>query len=200
MRITRKTIGIGAALTLGIGGVALATMPSASGASQSVTARMIDQNGNPAGQITFTINSAKTKVHAVAQFPREFEGFHGFHVHAKGVCDPKAVDDKGVPTPFFTAGGHFSITVQGHRSHSGDLPSLMVLGDGTADMTFNTDRFSVGQLLDSDGSAVMIHVGPDNFANIPTRYVSSAAPQGGPDAATHGTGDAGGRLACGVVK
>ena len=200
MRLNRKTIGVGAALTLTIGGVALAVMPSASSAEQTVTARMVDQNGNNAGQINFTINRAKTQVHARAQFPREFEGFHGFHIHAKGICDPKAVDDKGVPTPFFTAGGHFSITTQGHRSHSGDLPSLMVLGDGTADMTFNTDRFTIGQLLDSDGSAVMIHVGPDNFANIPTRYVSPAAPQGGPDSPTHLTGDAGGRLACGVVK
>ncbi|HEY3261566.1 MAG TPA: hypothetical protein VGJ95_15085 [Pseudonocardiaceae bacterium] len=50
----------------------------------------------------------------------------------------------------------------------------------------------------------MLHVGPDNVANIPTRYsipdstlTSMAA---GPDAATLGTGDTGGRYACGVVE
>jgi superoxide dismutase, Cu-Zn family len=198
MRLNRKRIGIATAgVALAAGALALAT-PHASSAGSTVSASMIDQNGNPAGRITFTINKSKTRVQAFAQFPKEFEGFHGFHIHAKGLCDPKAVDDKGVLSPFFTAGGHFSITTQGHRSHSGDLPSLMVLGDGIAEMTFNTDRFTINQLLDADGSAVMIHVGPDNFANIPTRYTSAGAP--GPDADTHRTGDSGGRLACGVVK
>lgn len=199
MRLNRTTIGVGIA-ALSFSGAAVAFFTTPAGATHTVAASMIDQNGNPAGHISFEVNRSKMQVHARAQFPKEFEGFHGFHIHAKGVCDPKAVDDKGAPSPFFTAGGHFSVTAQGHRSHSGDMPSLMVLGDGTADLTFFTDRFTIAQLLDSDGSAVIIHVGPDNFANIPLRYTSANGTQPGPDADTHKTGDAGARLACGIVK
>ena len=56
-----------------------------------------------------------------------------------------------------------------------------------------TDRFSLDELRDADGTAVMIHSGPDNFANIPPRY-------GTPDQETLNTGDSGTRVACGVVR
>jgi Cu/Zn superoxide dismutase len=56
-----------------------------------------------------------------------------------------------------------------------------------------TDRFTIADLRDVDGSAVMVHSGPDNFANIPARY-------GGPDQETLNTGDSGSRIACGVVR
>jgi Cu-Zn family superoxide dismutase len=48
-------------------------------------------------------------------------------------------------------------------------------------------------LLDADGSAVIIHAGSDNYGNIPAgRYDPDA------DETTLNTGDAGGRVACGV--
>ena len=45
----------------------------------------------------------------------------------------------------------------------------------------------------------MLHAGPDNLANIPARYATGTPPVPGPDATTKGTGDAGSRLACGVI-
>jgi superoxide dismutase, Cu-Zn family len=53
--------------------------------------------------------------------------------------------------------------------------------------------------------AVIVHAAPDNFANIPDRYVSSGddLPDGygsGPDNPTLATGDAGARIACGVIS
>ena len=119
-------------------------------------------------------------------------GFHGFHIHAVGVCDPAAPLG-----PFTTAGGHYTAPLLTHGLHAGDLPSLLVTTDGYAYASFATDRFTLDALRDSDGSAVMVHAGPDNFANIPTRY--TAAGVAGPDAATLATGDAGGRVACGVI-
>jgi Cu-Zn family superoxide dismutase len=44
----------------------------------------------------------------------------------------------------------------------------------------------------------MIHANADNFANIPGRYTQSDGTQG-PDAETMATGDAGKRVACGVI-
>lgn len=111
--------------------------------------------------------------------------FHGFHLHGTGACDPD----------FTAAGGHHNPEGQPHGHHAGDLPVLMVKEDGTARTRFITDRVTVNELLAGDGSAVIIHAAPDNYANIPERY----AP-GGPDEATMATGDAGDRLACGVVR
>jgi Cu-Zn family superoxide dismutase len=54
--------------------------------------------------------------------------------------------------------------------------------------------------MDADGSAVIVHAGPDNYGNIPVRYTSAGAASPGPDGATVATGDAGARIACGVVE
>ena len=52
----------------------------------------------------------------------------------------------------------------------------------------------MAELFDGDGSALIVHALPDNYANIPSRYAAA------PDAMTLSTGDAGGRLACGVIQ
>jgi Cu-Zn family superoxide dismutase len=122
-------------------------------------------------------------------------GFHGFHVHTIGKCDPAAPAG-----PFTSAGGHFSLAGQTHGAHAGDLPSLLVMEDNSARLEFVTDRFEVKDLRDADGSAVMVHAGRDNFANIPPRYVSTTSGQPGPDSETLATGDAGSRYACGEIE
>jgi Cu-Zn family superoxide dismutase len=106
-------------------------------------------------------------------------------VHTVGECIP----------PFTTAGDHFNLGGLTHKDHTGDLPVLLVNADGTAKAKFKTDRFRVADLSDADGSAVIIHANPDNYANIPTdRYDPD------PDATTLMTGDAGARIVCGIVK
>ncbi|MBB2911407.1 Cu-Zn family superoxide dismutase [Streptosporangium becharense] len=120
-------------------------------------------------------------------------GYHGFHIHAKGVCDPRSTDPK-TGSPFFSAGDHFSLRPGDHPDHSGDLPDLLVNENGVGRLVAVTDRFTVEQLLDGDGSAVVIHALPDNQANVPERYRGD-----GPDETTRRTGDSGGRIACGVI-
>ncbi len=117
-------------------------------------------------------------------------GFHGFHVHAVGECVP----------PFTSAGGHYNPGNAGHGSHAGDMPVLLVNADGSAYLWFTTDRFAVNDLFDADGSAIIVHAAADNYANIPTRYHSHTEDTTGPDSMTLATGDAGGRLACGVIQ
>ncbi len=118
-------------------------------------------------------------------------GFHGFHVHTKGECVAPLTDP---PTPpFLSAGGHYNPGAVTHRDHAGDLPVLLIDADGEAEARFATDRFPLGDLLTGDGSAFILHANPDNYANIPIAY-------GTPNAGTLATGDAGGRIACGVVE
>ncbi|WP_107771079.1 superoxide dismutase family protein [Nocardioides sediminis] len=119
-------------------------------------------------------------------------GFHGFHIHSVGLCEAGAPNG-----PFTTAAGHYAGAMPNHGDHAGDMPSLLVTASGDAWASFMTDRFTLDELRDTDGSAVMVHAGPDNFANIPTRYTAAGVP--GPDATTLATGDAGARVACGVI-
>ena len=152
------------------------------GKGKRATATLVDGTGQKVGKVTLYQYRGKVtvagRVHGLAP------GFHGFHVHAVGTCEGPA---------FTSAGGHFKLAGQNHGAHAGDLPSLLVNADGTASTAFETDRFSLSALRDADGSAIMIHAGPDNFANIPARY-------GTPDQDTLNTGDAGARTACGVLR
>jgi superoxide dismutase, Cu-Zn family len=150
-------------------------------------AQLRNAAGAPVGVVKLTQEEDQVLVRAVVRgLPA---GFHGFHVHAVGECVP----------PFTSAGGHYNPGGAGHGSHAGDMPLLLVNNDGTAQLRFPTDRFTVAQLFDADGSAIIVHAAADNYANIPTRYHSHTENTFGPDSATLATGDAGGRLACGVV-
>ncbi|XKH56867.1 superoxide dismutase family protein [Citricoccus nitrophenolicus] len=124
-------------------------------------------------------------------------GFYGLHVHEIGECNPDsaAPDDPSELGAFLSAGSHIGADESDHPDHAGDLPPILVQESGEGHLTFQTDRLTAEHLQDEDGAAMMLHSGPDNFANIPERY----APDG-PDEDTTGTGDAGFRWACGVVE
>ncbi len=80
------------------------------------------------------------------------------------------------------------------------MPPLFVRRGGRASATFAVDSFRIGQLTAGDGSAIMVHADRDNQANVPDRYKSTASTKSGPDEETLKTGDAGDRVACGVVR
>jgi Cu-Zn family superoxide dismutase len=153
--------------------------------SRTASAVLRDANGNAVGHVWLREKRWSDEVAIYARANGVPPGFHGFHIHTVGQCTP----------PFTTAGGHLNLAMGNHPGHSGDLPSLLVNADGIATLAAVTDRFSLDDLRDADGSAVMVHAGPDNYANIPTRYAPN-----GPDQATLDTGDSGARYACGVVR
>lgn len=115
-------------------------------------------------------------------------GPHGFHMHEKPDCGPgpnPAANNQ--PAAGFAAGGHYDPKKTGmhqgpgHKDgHVGDLPVLVVNGDGTADLPMVVRHLKVKDLT---GRSLMIHAGGDNYSDTP-------APLGG----------GGGRIACGVVK
>jgi Cu-Zn family superoxide dismutase len=149
---------------------------------EEVRAQLQDVEGNPVGEVELSQDredqvEVQVKVHDLPP------GFHGFHVHEVGQCEP----------PFTSAGGHLNLADAFHPDHSGDMPVLLVNKDGTAEASFETDRFTLKDLFDEDGSAIIVHALPDNYANIPERY-------GEVDQVTLETGDSGERIACGVIQ
>ncbi len=163
--------------------------------SPELTSRLVDPDGREVGVATLTEVEDGTQVDVqVTGLP---PGFHGFHLHAVGVCEPDSPSpaDPSMTGDFLSAGGHIGAGETDHGEHAGDLPLLYVTEAGTGTLTAVTDALTLDQLTDGDGSAVMVHADPDNYANVPERY----AP-GGPDQMTRNTGDAGGRIACGPVE
>jgi Cu-Zn family superoxide dismutase len=152
---------------------------------RTAVADLVSPEGDSLGTVRLAERDGKIIVRAnVAGLT---PGFHGFHVHAVGACS-------GTPA-FADAGGHLNPAGSSHPEHAGDMPVLLVNEDGTARAGFAGDRFGLDDLFDMDGSAVIVHANPDNYANIPTdRYDPD------PDAMTLATGDAGGRVACGVIE
>ena len=109
-------------------------------------------------------------------------GPHAFHVHAVGKCEP----------PFTSAGGHFNpgskkhgmMATDGH--HAGDMPNLMVPSSGELSLeVVNTaitlDKDKPNSVFKPEGTALVVHAAPDDYKTDPT-------------------GDAGGRIACGVIE
>lgn len=146
---------------------------------RQATATFRDASGKDVGQATLvqTQHGVLVKM-TLAGLPA---GEHAFHVHETGKCEP----------PFKTAGGHFNPTKKAHGisakkgMHAGDLPNIHVPQAGAvelslflADVTLDKGRAS---LLDSDGSALVLHAGPDDYVTDPA-------------------GNAGDRIACAVVQ
>jgi Cu-Zn family superoxide dismutase len=107
-------------------------------------------------------------------------GWHAFHIHSVGQCEP----------PFKSAGGHFNPFGKKHGilnpegMHAGDLPNIYVGADGSLEFDVLATQVTLGtaenNLFDDDGSSFVIHKGPDDYGTDPA-------------------GDAGPRIACGVI-
>jgi superoxide dismutase, Cu-Zn family len=160
--------------------LALGTPPTAL-ASAPVTAHadMVGDSRQTIGRADFVeISSGVLMTLQVSQL---LPGVHALHVHETGRCDPPA---------FESAGGHFNPAGRSHGfqdpggPHAGDLPNVYVPESGflkaelrMPDVTLHPGPRS---LLDADGAALVIHIGPDDYRTDPA-------------------GVSGSRVACGVI-
>ena len=78
---------------------------------------------------------------------------------------------------FPNTGSHYNPGNQDHPLHAGDLPPLLS-SDGSAYLTVMTDRF---RIKDDIGRTAVIHNGPNDFRTQPA-------------------GNAGNKIACGVIR
>jgi Cu-Zn family superoxide dismutase len=134
---------------------------------------------NVQGKVTFT-QTGPDIVRVSGTITGHSKGLKGFHIHEKGDCS----DAKGMSTGgHFNPGGHHHGGPYAPERHSGDLGNLSF--DATGVATFN---FVVGDIsVSSDrkdgivGRAVIVHATTD-------------------DQKTDPTGNAGGRVACGIIR
>jgi Cu-Zn family superoxide dismutase len=172
---------------------------AASGEKLSAELKSPDGTTVATADFDFSGGYATITVKTVASGQLE-PGFHGMHIHSVGKCEANSTPPTGgAPGNFLSAGGHFNVPGKTGHPASGDLVSLQVREDGSAMVVTTTDAFTAEQLTDGQGTAIMIHANADNFANIPPERYNQVNGTPGPDQETMATGDAGGRVACGVI-
>jgi superoxide dismutase, Cu-Zn family len=126
-----------------------------------------------------TFSETNGKVTLTVKIQKAEPGPHAVHLHEKGDCT--AADGA-------SAGGHWNPTHEDHGKwgttpfHHGDIGIIEVGANGKGTLTLTTDLWSIGGAPETDvvGKAVIVHAKTDDFTTQPT-------------------GNAGGRIACGVV-
>jgi Cu-Zn family superoxide dismutase len=203
--VARRILALGAATAAAaLTGVFVLGL-QASADTAEFSAKLRDPRGRVVGTVKFRVGHDAMQVDAKLRRNRyvEVNAFHGFHIHANDnpangrgcVADPSASPS----TWFVSADGHLSESGQTHGEHSGDMPSPLVMADGTARLTFSTDRIEPEVLR---GTAVILHDMPDNFGNVPVGSEPTDYTPNSPAATdrTAATGNAGDRVACGLLR
>ena len=130
------------------------------------------------GEVTF--EQAGGKVRVVANVAGLAPGReHGFHIHEAGDCSSgDGMSAKGHFNPFGKPHGHFG----GPERHAGDLPPLKAAKNGRAKVDVMLDVITIGPGPGSIiGRGLIVHKDPDDYRTQPT-------------------GNAGARVACGVIR
>jgi superoxide dismutase, Cu-Zn family len=143
------------------------------------TAALQSTKGSKAfGEATFEEVGGKTRVVVFAQGLRP-DAEHGFHIHEAGDCSSgDGMSAKGHFNPLGKPHGHPS----GAERHAGDLPALKAGKDGRARLDVTVDTIAVRAGPTSVvGRGLIIHADPDDYKTQPT-------------------GNAGARIACGVIR
>lgn len=147
-------------------------------AADSATASLKDASGNEVGKAALTETPSGVLVRL--DLTAAPSGEHALHFHAVGKCEPP---------DFKSAGPHFNPADAKHGlenpagPHAGDMPNLHVPGDGKLSIEVLNPAVSLSgksALLDEDGTALVVHAAADDYRTDPA-------------------GNAGDRIACGII-
>lgn len=133
------------------------------------------QGSSVAGKVTLTKveGGIKVSAHVTGLKP----GAHGFHIHEFGDCT--APDGASAGGHFNPAGAPHAGPKDAHR-HAGDLGNIEANAEGAATLEYVDAGIAFDGAESVLGRGVIVHANPDDFKTQPT-------------------GNAGGRVACGVI-
>jgi len=149
-------------------------------ATPPATAEVKTADGKDVGIVTLT--QTRSGVRLSGSLKGLPAGEHALHVHSVGKCEP----------PFTSAGPHFNpaqkkhgkLNPEGH--HAGDMDNIVVPASGNlalkiVNKDITLEKGKPNSVFQEGGTAVVIHAAKDDYTTDPT-------------------GNAGDRIACGVVK
>ena len=173
MRIAKLLGTVGAAALL----AAAVSMPANS--AEMANTQLKDASGKAVGDVDLMQTPAGVLIKL--QIKGLTPGEHAFHVHAVGKCD----------APFDSAGPHFNPGNHKHgmlsgEGHAGDMPNLHVPQSGelsveVVNSAISLERGKPNSVFDNDGSSLVVHAKADDYKTDPA-------------------GNAGDRIACGVIQ
>jgi Cu-Zn family superoxide dismutase len=145
-------------------------------------ARLVDQQGKEVGHVKLFPMDTKGVMLQI-EVSGLTPGAHGVHIHSVGRCEPPS---------FESAGAHFNPTNRTHGAHSespkhaGDVGNLQVPQPGRIESELLARGVTLADgapnsLFDADGSAIVIHAGPDDNTSQPS-------------------GNSGAPIVCGVIQ
>ena len=155
--------------------MAMGKADTAKKANMAVCQLYATQGNTVTGVVTFTQTSTGVKV--VADLKGLTKGKHGFHIHECGDCT--SADGT-------SAGGHFNPEMKSHGSptdavhHAGDLGNIVADENGNAHLEYTDATISLYGSLSIIGRSIIVHKSEDDMKTQPT-------------------GNAGARVACGVI-
>jgi Cu-Zn family superoxide dismutase len=147
-------------------------------APKTFTAKMTDSDKKDIG--TAILTEMPHGLLVSIDFKNLPPGWRALHIHGTGDCSDHH-------DHFKKAGSHAAAEGQEHGflsakgPHKGDLPNIFVIADGTVKADFYTNLITAADLAHKDGMSMMVHAEKDDYQSDPA-------------------GNAGTRLACGVVE
>lgn len=147
------------------------------GTGPSATATLAPTSGSTAAGTVQLTQMADGSVRVQVDLTGVPAGVHGFHIHEKGDCGDNGNAAGGHYNPMSTP--HAAPDVEPH--HAGDFGNVTADANGNVHTTFTTRSVTVEEgHMTAVGHAIILHANPDDLTTQPS-------------------GNAGARIACGVV-